>query len=65
MKGYIQDQSIVLVEALPEELANGDAVEITIQAVKKPDFPFPTFNLGVKQAFLDRDKLYGHDPNLS
>jgi hypothetical protein len=65
MRGYIQDQSIVLVDALPEELANGDAVEITIQAVKKTHLPFPTFNLGIKEEFLDRDKIYGHDQNLS
>jgi hypothetical protein len=57
MKGYIQDQSIVLTEGLPAHFANGDEVEIVIQVVKKPQLPFPTFNLGIKAEFLDR----GHD----
>jgi hypothetical protein len=34
MKGYIQDQSIVLIEAIPSRFSNGDEVEIVI--VGKP-----------------------------
>jgi hypothetical protein len=30
MKGYIQDQSIVLTEALPRDFVNGDNVEIIL-----------------------------------
>jgi hypothetical protein len=40
MKGYIQDQSIVLTDALPNSLQNGDEVEITIVEIKKVT-PFP------------------------
>ncbi len=65
MRGYIQDQSIVFTEGLPEQFANGDEVEIVIQSVKKPQFPFPTFNLGIKPEALDRAKIYEPDQNLS
>jgi hypothetical protein len=65
MRGYIQDQSIVFTEALPEQFANGDEVEIVITVVKKPQRPFPTFNLGIKAEFLDRNKIYEPDQNLS
>jgi hypothetical protein len=58
MRGYIQDQSIVLTEGLPEQFANGDEVEIVIQVVNQPQPPFPTFNLGIKAEFLDRGNDY-------
>jgi hypothetical protein len=34
MRGYIQDQSIVLTEAIPSSFSNGDEVEIVI--ISKP-----------------------------
>ncbi len=58
MKGYIKDKKIVLLDALPGTVKNGDEVEVTITAVPQPSYPFPTFNLGVKDEYLNREKLY-------
>jgi hypothetical protein len=45
MKGYIQDQSIVLTEALPRDFINGDKVEIIL--VKQTQ----AHNLSLDQAY--------------
>ena len=65
MKGYIQDQAIALLEPLPEDFQNGDEVEITIKTIakKKKIYPFPVFDLKIKDEYLDRAKIYGLDPN--
>ena len=66
MKGYIQDQAIALLEPLPEDFQNGDEVEITIKTIikkKKSTYPFPVFDLKVKDDYLDRAKIY--DPDSS
>jgi hypothetical protein len=64
MKGYIHDQSIILTETLPNNLENGDEVEITIVEIQKKRYPFPTFNLGVKDQYLNREKIYEQDSDL-
>jgi DNA replicative helicase MCM subunit Mcm2 (Cdc46/Mcm family) len=65
MKGYIHDQSIILTETLPNTLKNGDEVEITIVKIQKKRHPFSTFNLGIKDQYLNREKIYGQDLNFS
>jgi hypothetical protein len=65
MKGYINDQSIILTDTLPDNLQDGDEVEITITEIKKKNYPFPTFDLGVKEQYLNREKIYDQDSNLS
>lgn len=47
MKGYIQDKSIILTESLPEELLNGDEVEVVITVLKKQEQPNPSPSLGL------------------
>jgi hypothetical protein len=64
MKGYIKDQVIILLEALPETIKEGDNVEITITSVTPSTYPFPTFALGIKDEYLNREKLYAPDTNL-
>ena len=64
MKGYIQDQAIALLEPLPEDFQNGDEVEITIKTIaKKKIYPFPVFDLKIKDEYLDRAKIYDLDPS--
>jgi hypothetical protein len=64
MKGYIKDKTIILFDALPETIKDGDEVEVTIIPVAKPTYPFPTFNLGVKDEYLNREKIYEPDADL-
>jgi hypothetical protein len=65
MKGYINDQSIILADALPDNLHDGDEIEITITEIKKKNYPFPTFDLGVNEQYLNREKIYDQDSDLS
>ncbi len=58
MKGYIQGQKVILLENLPDSLKEGDEVEIIIQPKAKKKYPFPTFKLGVKDEYLNREKIY-------
>lgn len=48
MKGYIQGKTIILLEKLPENIKEGDRVEMAITPIVKEYYPFPTFDLGVK-----------------
>jgi hypothetical protein len=64
MKGYIKDQVIILLEALPETIKEGDNIEVTITSLSPPSDSFPTFDLGVKDEYLNREKLYEPDANL-
>jgi len=54
MKGYfdIQGQTIILLEPLPENLRES----IALNPPKK--YPFPTFQLGVKEEYLNRETIY-------
>ena len=58
MKGYIQGQTIILLETLPENLREGDEVDVTITTKPQKQYPFPTFKLGVKEEYLNREKIY-------
>jgi hypothetical protein len=57
MKGYIKGQSIILVEVLPDNVKEGDEVEVLITPIPSK-YPFPTFKLGIKQEYLSREKIY-------
>jgi len=65
MKGFVKDKQIVLTDPLPEDLQDGDEIEISIIHIKKKHYPFPTFDLGIKNEYLSREKIYEPDPNLS
>jgi hypothetical protein len=65
MKGIIKDKKIILTDPLPEDLQDGDEIEISIIQVKKKSYPFPTFNLGVKDEFLNRERIYEPDSRIS
>jgi hypothetical protein len=58
MKGYIKGKSIILLENIPENLKEGDEVNILITPVLEESYPFPTFELGVKDEYLNREKIY-------
>ncbi|MCW6038029.1 hypothetical protein K4A83_17375 [Spirulina subsalsa FACHB-351] len=62
MKGYIKGKTIILLENLPEILKDGDEVDISINQISEnKKYPFPTFQLGVKDEYLSRDKIYEHE----
>lgn len=65
VKGFIQDQAIILTEPLPENFQDGDEVEIAIVQIKKKIYPFPTFDFGIRDEYLSREKIYESDSNLS
>jgi hypothetical protein len=65
MKAFIKDNQIYLTDPLPENLQNGDEIEISIVQIKKKKYPFPTFNLGVKDEYLNRERIYESDSHLS
>ncbi|MGK7897839.1 MAG: hypothetical protein AB4372_30540 [Xenococcus sp. (in: cyanobacteria)] len=58
MKGYIKGKNIILLENISKNLKEGDEVEILINPVPEEKYPFPTFELGVKEEYLDREKIY-------
>jgi hypothetical protein len=58
MKAFIKDQKICLTDPLPENLQDGDEIEISIVRIKKRNYPFSTFNLGIKDEYLNRECLY-------
>lgn len=63
MKGYIKNKTIVLIDPLPENLQDGDEVEVSVTPAPKQNLPFPTFNLGIKDEYLERDRIYEQDPD--
>ncbi len=58
MKGYIQGKTIILLETLPEDIKEGEEVDISIRKKTQQKYPFPTFKLGVKEEYLNREKIY-------
>ncbi|ACB52516.1 hypothetical protein cce_3168 [Crocosphaera subtropica ATCC 51142] len=58
MKGYIQGKKVILLDNLPNRIQEGDEVEIIIQSKAKKKYPFATFKLGVKDEYLNREKIY-------
>jgi hypothetical protein len=64
MKGYIKGKNIILLENIPENLKEGDEVDISITLVADEDYPFPTFELGVKDEYLNREKIYESEQDI-
>ena len=64
MKGYIKGKNIILLENIPENLNGGDTVEILITPVSEETYPFPTFELGVKEEYLNREKIYESEQDI-
>jgi len=65
MKEFIKKKTIILTDPLPENLHDGDKVEIAIVQIRKKNFPFPTFDLGIKSEYLNREHIYELDSHLS
>ncbi|MDY6804021.1 MAG: hypothetical protein SXA11_09475 [Cyanobacteriota bacterium] len=61
MKGYIKGKSIILVDSLPEEVKDGDEVNVSFSVIQKRKYSFSTFNLGVKDEYTRREKIYESD----
>ncbi|MEO1124896.1 MAG: hypothetical protein AAFX95_12515 [Cyanobacteria bacterium J06639_16] len=64
MKGFIKNKTIVLTDPLPENFHDGDEVEISIVRTRKKTYPFPVFDLGIKDDYLKREHIYESDSNL-
>jgi hypothetical protein len=64
IKGYIKGNSIVIKDTLPENVKDGDEVQITIFVIPKQKYPFPTFELGVKEEYLSREKIYEPEQDI-
>ncbi len=60
MKGYIKGKMIVLHEQLPDNITDGEQVEVIIIPLTKK-YNFPTFRLGVKDEYLKREVIYERD----
>ncbi len=65
MKAFIKDKKIYLTDPLPGNLQDGDEIEISIVRIKKKNYPFPIFNLGIKDEYLNRERIYESDSHLS
>ncbi|MBD1847114.1 hypothetical protein H6F89_27660 [Cyanobacteria bacterium FACHB-63] len=63
MKGYIKNKTIILIDPLPDNLQDGDEVEVSVTPAPKQALPFPTFNFGIKDEYLERDRIYEQDSN--
>ena len=61
MKGYIKGKSIIIIDSLPENIKEGDEVEVFFSVIPKQKYSFPTFNLGVKDEYTRREKIYEPD----
>ena len=61
VKGIIKGRSIVLEEILPEQIREGERVEVIILPLSKKGYRFPTFKLGIKEEYLKREKIYGEN----
>ncbi|MGL6343102.1 MAG: hypothetical protein ACRC80_28685 [Waterburya sp.] len=64
MKGYIKGKNIILLENIPENLKEGDEVDILIVPIPVEKYPFPTFELGVKDEYLNREKIYESEKDI-
>ena len=64
MKGYIQGKTIILLDPLPEHIKEGDEVDISITTIIKDNYPFPTFDLDVKDEYITREKIYEQEQNI-
>ncbi|NJO76299.1 MAG: hypothetical protein HC833_22645 [Leptolyngbyaceae cyanobacterium RM1_406_9] len=65
MKGFIKNKAIILTDPLPENLRDGDEVEISIVQIRGKKYPFPTFNFGIKDEYLSRENIYEPNSNIS
>lgn len=65
MKGFIKSKKIILTEPLPDDFQDGDEIEISIVHVRRKSYPFPVFDLGVKDEYLNRERIYESDSHLS
>ncbi|MGD1859356.1 MAG: hypothetical protein ACFB0E_05215 [Leptolyngbyaceae cyanobacterium] len=65
MKGVISNQAIILSEPLPDDLQEGDEVEITVVRVRKQAYPVPVFELDIKDEYLQRERIYEPESHLS
>jgi ribosomal protein L21E len=45
-------------ENVLENFKEGDEVNILIAPISEENYPFPTFKLGVKYEYLNREKIY-------
>lgn len=63
MKGYIKGKTIILEDKLPDDLNEGEQVEVIVIPLKKK-YNFSTFQLGVKDEYLTREKIYERERDI-
>ncbi|MDJ0594770.1 MAG: hypothetical protein QNJ72_33140 [Pleurocapsa sp. MO_226.B13] len=64
MKGYIKGKTIILLESIPDNLKEGDRVDVSINPLPEANYSFPTFELGIKDEYLNREKIYESQENI-
>ena len=57
MESYIKAKNIILPESISDNLKEGDRVDISINPSLKADYSFPAFELGIKDEYLNREKI--------
>lgn len=57
LKGYIKGQAIILENALPEGIEEGEIVDVVIISRLNKKHQFPTFKLGIKDNCLSREEI--------
>ena len=57
MERYIKAKNIILPEIISDNLKEGDRVDISINPSLKADYSFPAFELGIKDEYLNREKI--------
>jgi hypothetical protein len=50
---------------LPEGFQDGDEIEVAIVPIRREAYPFPVFDLGIKDDYLEQEHIYATDSSLS
>jgi hypothetical protein len=64
MKGYIKGKNLIFLENIPKNLKDADEVNTSIIPISEENYPFPTFELGVKDEYLNREKIYESEQDI-
>lgn len=58
MKGTVKGNTIELAEKMPSSLQEGKEVEVIILSQLQEEYPYPIYDLAVKDEFIRRENIY-------